>query len=215
LTFDWQGAHTDLERALALSPGDASTRTQSAILRAALGRLPEAAADARRATELDPLSARSWWILGNIQLRSGRLDLAERALQRSLEISPEHSRAARDLGFIHLLQGRPEAALAAFERSTDELWRLEGRAIVWHDLGRAKDSAEALRAIVDRFGAPYQIAQVYAWEGDLDQAFFWLGRAHDVKDSGLIYLEGDPVLSKLHRDPRWVALLKKLNLPVD
>ena len=215
LTLDWQGAHTDLERALALGPGDASTRTNSAIIRAALGRMPEAATDASRATELDPLSARCWWWLGNIRLRSGRLDLAERALKRSLEISPEFSRAARDLGFVYLLQGRPEAALVSFERSTDEIMRLTGRAVAWHDLGRVKDSAEALRAIVDRFGASYEIAHVYAWEANLDQAFFWLGRAYEVKDSGLIYLEGDPLLSKLHRDPRWMALLKKMNLPVD
>jgi TolB-like protein/tetratricopeptide (TPR) repeat protein len=215
LNLDWQGAHTDLERALALGPGDAKIRAHSAMLRAALGRMPEAAADASRATELDPLSARCWWWLGNIQLRSGRLDLAERAMKRSLEISPEFSRAARDLGFVYLLQGRPEAALVSFERSTDEIMRLTGRVVAWHDLGRATDSAEALRAMVDRFGAPYPIAQVYAWAGNLDQAFFWLGRAYDIKDSGLIYLEGDPLLSKLHQDPRWAALLKRLNLPVE
>jgi hypothetical protein len=36
-----------------------------------------------------------------------------------------------------------------------------------------------------------------------------------VKDSGLIYLEGDPLLRNLRGDPRDAALLKIMNLPAD
>jgi TolB-like protein len=217
MTLDWDGVQGDLARALALAPGDAEILRQSALLHATLGRPQEATAEAQRATELDPLASQAWWTLGNVELRSGRLDLAERALKKSLDISSEQSRAARDLGFIYLLQGRPQAALDACERSTLEIWRLVCRALAWRDLGRATDAARALKTIRDENipGSEYQAAQIYGWQGDLDGAFSWLGRALEGHDPGLNYVKNDPLLSKLRGDPRYTALLKKLNLPVE
>jgi tetratricopeptide (TPR) repeat protein len=217
LTLDWSGAEGDLSRALSINPGDADVVRQAAMVRAALGRMTEARTDAQRATEIDPLASVAWWTLGNIELRRGNLDEAERALTRSLEISPEQSRAARDLGFVHLLRKRPQEALDACEKSTYDLWRLTCRALAWHDLGREQDAAHAGRELLQTYGpaAAYQLAQVHAWSGDPDGAFSWLGRALAEKDAGLNYVKSDPLLGKLHGDPRWTSLLKKMNLPVE
>src|SRR5262249_7046030 len=53
--FDFAGAKSDLDKAVALSPGDADVLHRAAILRAALGDLPAAIATERRALALDPL----------------------------------------------------------------------------------------------------------------------------------------------------------------
>ncbi|MFL5311053.1 MAG: tetratricopeptide repeat protein [Myxococcales bacterium] len=217
LTLDWSGAEADLNRALAIHPGDSDVVRQTAMVRAALGRMAEAKADAQRATEIDPLASVAWWTLGNIELRRGNLDEAERALTRSLEISPEQSRAARDLGFVYLLRKHPEQALDACEKSTYDLWRLTCRALAWHDLGRDQDAARAGRVLLETYGpaAAYQLAQAHAWSGDPDGAFSWLGRALAEKDAGLNYVKSDPLLAKLHGDPRWTSLLKRMNLPLE
>jgi len=217
LTLDWSGAEGDLARARAINPGDPDAVRDSAMVRAALGRMAEARADAQRATEIDPLASVAWWTLGNIDLRRGSLDDAKRELTRSLEISPEQSRAARDLGFVHLLRQRPEAALEACEKSTYDLWRLTCRALAWHDLGREQDAERAGRELRETYGpaAAYQLAQVRAWSGDVDGAFSWLGRAFVEKDAGLNYVRHDPLLAKLRGDPRWTALLNKMKLPVE
>ena len=61
--------------------------------------------------------------------------------------------------------------------------------------------------------AAYQIAAVYAFRNQSDEAFEWLERAYAQRDSGLIETKMDPLLKNLHKDPRYTALLKKLKLP--
>jgi hypothetical protein len=41
----------------------------------------------------------------------------------------------------------------------------------------------------------------------------WLERAYERRDSDLVYLKPSYVLTRLHGDPRWAALLKKMGLP--
>jgi tetratricopeptide (TPR) repeat protein len=61
ITFrlDVPGGRADLEKALALNPSDSIVQITFGRLMIALGRLPDAIAAARKATELDPLTATS------------------------------------------------------------------------------------------------------------------------------------------------------------
>jgi hypothetical protein len=50
--------------------------------------------------------------------------------------------------------------------------------------------------------------------GEIDQAFLWLDRAIASRDPGIaFYLPNDPMLAKLKHDPRYAALLRKLDFP--
>ncbi len=215
---DWDGARSDLERALSLSPADAGSLSQYAWLLATLGKLPEAIAALRKATASDPLSTESWTRLSGFYLGTGQLDLAESAAKKALEISPEQARASRNLGFVYLLSGRHADALAAFQGSSNELFRLMGAALVEHELGHRDASQRALEQILSqpiRLPASYQIAQVYAWRGEADRAFEWLEHAVEYRDAGLGYLKYDPFLRKIRGDPRYAEILRKMNLPLN
>jgi len=61
--------------------------------------------------------------------------------------------------------------------------------------------------------ASYQYAQVYAQAGDKDRAFAALDRALEIRDSGLLRVKTDPYIAPLRGDPRYSALLRKLNFP--
>jgi len=60
---------------------------------------------------------------------------------------------------------------------------------------------------------------VYSRRRELDRAFEWLQRAYAVPDPGLINVKSDPLLRNLRGDlrgdPRYVTLLKKMNLPTN
>ena len=64
----------------------------------------------------------------------------------------------------------------------------------------------------DQQTAPYRIAWVYAWCGDKDRAFDWIDRAY-AQGNGFAGFKNEPLLAKLRDDPRYAAMLKKLNLP--
>ena len=95
--------------------------------------------------------------------------------------------------------------------------RLPGVSMAQHDLSRPRESQVALEALIagSSTDAAFNIAEVHAWRGDPDQAFPWLERARIQGDSGLPWIKPDPLLRKVHGDPRWATLLKKLSLPVD
>ena len=48
--------------------------------------------------------------------------------------------------------------------------------------------------------------------GEIDDAFRWFDRAIDVRDPHIIPLRNYPVLDPVRTDPRYHALLVKLNL---
>jgi TolB-like protein/Tfp pilus assembly protein PilF len=215
---DWTGARADLERARSLNPRSPDILLNYARLLAALGRLTEAISAGQQAAVLDPLSADVQYVLNTAYLGTGQLALAETAATRALEISPEYTRAARNLGITLLLQNRVPEARAAFHRSNHEFVIGMGDVMVEHWLGHPAESQRVLDRI---FAGPwvevaaYQIAQMYAWRGETNRAFDWLGRAAELHDGGLTYLKCDPLLRGLRGDARFAALLKKMNLPPD
>ena len=84
-----------------------------------------------------------------------------------------------------------------------------------HDLGHATESQLALEQLIatEASAGAYQVAVAYAWRGEQDKALEWLDRAFAQRDAGLSYVKSDPLLGKLHGDPRYAAMLKKMNLP--
>ena len=215
---DWTGARADLERARSLNPRSPGILLNYAMLLTALGGMAEVIAICQQAAVLDPLSADIQYLLNAAYLGTGQFALAEAAASRALEVSPEHARAARNLGITLLLQNRVPDARAAFHRSNHEFVVSMGDVMVEHTLGHSAESQRALDSILAgpyAEVAAYQIVQMYAWRGETDRAFAWLGRAAELHDAGLTYLKFDPLLHGLRGDARFAALLKKMNLPTD
>jgi hypothetical protein len=84
-----------------------------------------------------------------------------------------------------------------------------------HTLGHAKESQQALDRLIAKHAQdkPADIAHLYAWLGEKDQAFDWLGRAYGQHDTSLAEIKADPLLNSLLGDPRYTAFLRKMNLP--
>ncbi len=148
----------------------------------------------------------------------GELDQADAAFRRHLEIWPDNGPALSSLGRNLVLQSRPKEALAIFERCPEEIDRLWGRAVVEHALGHRAAARAALDALVSRYAHndALAIAEVHAWRGEKDAAFEWLDRAVAQRDGGMSGLfRVDAFLKDLRDDPRYSALLRKMNLPVE
>ncbi len=214
--WDWAGADAAYQRALALEPGNAWVVRHAADLAATLGRFDEAIAQDRRTVELDPLSPTNYIFLGRHACDAGRLDEAIAAYKKGLELNPDSPGVHAYLGVLFLVQGHPQQALTEMEQDPDVPWRLYGRSLVYHVVGRNQQSDAALAEYIakDSAEAAYQIAEIYAFRGEADRAFQWLERAYAQRDGGLTWIKGDPLLKNLERDPRWAAFLKKMRLPV-
>ena len=212
--WDWPGAQRDLDTFARLhpEPSYAAMQHQSRLF-SALGRIREAIALDERSLELDPLSD-NWGVLGYHHAVLGEYAEARRALKRAYELYPLNNHVNWYIGLTSLLEGKPTEAITEFDRSGGG-FRLAGMAMAQFDAGQEAASLESLGNLKARFGDSYayQIAAVHAWRGEADEAFAWLDRARAQRDASLIYIKFDPLLRKLHGDPRYGAWLKGMKLP--
>jgi tetratricopeptide (TPR) repeat protein len=213
--FDFAGANASIQRALALEPGSLEMVTQASASAAILGRFDEALPLARRAVDLDPLNGEGWEILGEWEFFNGQFDKAAADCKKAVELKPQRWLCHYYASQIYILEGRPQDALPEIELVPADDLRGFLYLIAYHALGREKESDTALNEYIDKFhaGSAYQIAQVYAFRNQPNEAFDWLDRAYAQRDGGLMLTKVEPLLKSLHNDPRYAAFLKKLNLP--
>jgi len=173
----------------------------------------------RRAVELDPLNAESWEFRGETEFSMGRLDEAAADSKKALELNRDVWPGPIQLSQIYVVQGHPQNALAEIELVRYDPARAFLYAVAYYALGRQKEADAALSELIARYHArsawysAYAIALVYAFRKQSDEAFQWLGRAYAAHDDGLIETKVNPLLKNFRNDPRYTALLKKLNLP--
>ena len=213
--WDWNGAEVSLKKAAQLEPGSSAVLRYRSYLYQVLGQLDRAVETQKEAIALDPLRARSYLFLSYQLYCAGRYQEADVALQEALEFNPQLPSAHSSRGEIFLAQGRPQEALTQMEEESSEDWKLWGQALAYHSLGRSQDSDASLKRLiaVRHKDWAFQIAQVYAFRGEIDRSFEWLDRAYRQHDGGMTVLKVDRLLTSLRQDARWADLLKKLRLP--
>ena len=64
----------------------------------------------------------------------------------------------------------------------------------------------------DGYISPIIVAKNETRLGNKDQAFLWLEKSIEARASGIPNLKVDPAFDVLHSDPRFAALLRRMNL---
>jgi TolB-like protein len=217
LAWDWDGAMNDVRRALAINPADPPSLRRSAILLASLGRFDDAVTRLHRSIDIDPLLSTSWNWLSYVQTAAGRLDLARTAVNRAIEIAPTSRDAQFQILLLSLVQRDPGRVATELQTLPDENDRLWMEAVVRHELDQPHEAQGAVDQLIARAGDvhPTNIAEVFALRADRDHAFQWLERALVQREPALHAVKVDPAFNSIRDDPRYVALLKKMNLPLN
>jgi TolB-like protein/DNA-binding winged helix-turn-helix (wHTH) protein len=202
--FDWVGAESSAQRALALEPGNPENLLSAASAAAILGRLDEAVRLSRQAVDMDPINANSWEDLGENEFLLGQLDVAAAHSKKALELNPDVFPGPIQLSKIYIMQGRPQDALPEIELIRNATISAYLYPIAYYALGRKKESDTTLSTLIAKYPeSTYGIAQVYAFRNQSDEAFEWLDRAYAQRNSGLISTKVNPLLKGLHKDPRF------------
>jgi adenylate cyclase len=213
--WDWAGVDAELEKARALDPASTWIAGSLAELR---GHLNEASRHWEQATENDPLNSDAYIYRAVIYYGMGQFTEAVTAARKAVELSPTSSRSHTVLAQMLLAIGQRDAALAEVEKESDPGYRTHARARTYILIGRRADADAALAEFEKTFAADwaYEIAALHALRGEPDQAFLWLDRAYQQRNTGLIATPSiniDPDLKSLRGDPRYKAFLHKMKLP--
>lgn len=162
----------------------------------------------------DPLNASVHSNLGYYYLSGDRCDEAIASYEKALSLSPGRTGGNYEVGLCRLLTGQAREAFDAFVAEKDDEWRVKGTALAHHALGRTNEFDSALAELISGWGDrwPSEIAQVYAWIGDVDTAFDWLDRALEIDETGLRTQFLNPLYGPIQADPRWQIFLNKTEI---
>jgi TolB-like protein/tetratricopeptide (TPR) repeat protein len=223
--YDWSGAEREFRRALELNPSSAFAISSYGDFLANLGRSDEAIAACKRAIELDPLTPYTSYQLSFVYFQSRRYDDALRQYRKVQELARNYALSGWDVA-LYTMKGMYPQAIAAcqeltrthYETHYDPAAQLTRVCAVAY--ARAGRKAEALKLIEEMKRAwqqagtdPVWIGIAYGDLGDKDQAFEWLEKAYELRSPHLGSLKASPFYDSLRSDPRFPALLRRMNFP--
>ena len=213
--WNWSGAENQYRIALKLNPNCGDCHFQYGILLSGMGRNDEALAQINQAIELNPLSGayRNW--LAAIAYFSRQSDLC---IKLDENLTDEW---AMGVGLCYAQKKMYPEAIAYAEkdiartgRQTDSLGYL---ALMYGLAGRKSETQKIIRELKQRsrhhYVFPSVFAHAYLGLGDKNRALTYLEQAYEEQDPALFYLKVGPLLEPLRSEPRFQALLRRVNLP--
>ncbi len=212
--WDWEGAEQDLKRAFELSPGNADIHRDYAIFLSRVGRHEEAISQWNRVMELDPVSLTGNALeLGKLFYFARQYDSAIEQLLKTIKLSPMN-----DVAYVYLCsaygqKAMYEEALAAAQKAG--IYSNLAVAVTHAKAGREEEARGMLGALTGEWGkrVPTFIAFLYASLGEKDNAVEWLQKGYDQHDHFIHQIKVEPMWDPLRSDPRFQALLRKMNFP--
>jgi tetratricopeptide (TPR) repeat protein len=171
--------------------------------------------------DLDPLNLRFKTVNGLHLYCAGRSDEAVQQLRTVLSLNPRIPQAHRFLGLAYLEMGMYEEAIAEHREavtltasSPNDLSYLGAAYAATKQRSEARRILRDLeqRAIDGEYVLAWARYNVYLHLGEADQALSWLERAIDEHEGIVSWEKVIPASEPLRGDPRFEALLRRMNL---
>ena len=219
--WNWTDAEREFKRAVELDPNSADAHFRyGQIYLGPVGRHEEAIKELGRVLELEPLNLNAGSNLAGIYTYAGQNELAVSQARKTYDLEPGFPLAPFYLGLAYDAAGKYDDAIAISEKILDEdptnqkQLRVAGYAYAMS--GRRTDAERILKkfAEIERkdYVMSYWVANIYSALGDKGRAFAELEKAFVNRDWELHRLKADALMAPLRDDPRYVAMLKRLNL---
>jgi serine/threonine-protein kinase len=218
--YDWDFARGEKEfrRAIALNGNDADAHQAYGDFLAAMGRFDEALVEKRRAEQLDPLSVTASWDVGRTLFYAQRYEDAIEQAKHTLDLDPTFPYVYYLEAQIEFRKNNLPQALALMQKSMQLGGHTQLLITQWGMMNaRAGNRDEALRAMAElrarpTYTLPLFLARIYTALGNHDEAMKNLEQMYNDRSESAVWLNVDISLEPLRKDPRFIALIRKVGL---
>jgi serine/threonine protein kinase/tetratricopeptide (TPR) repeat protein len=209
-SWKWSEAEPEFHRAIELNPNNANAHYFYAFnYLMPMNKLNEAQEQFRLALALDPLASIIRTNYALTLMDAQKYSEARQQFDQVFEHDPAFGPGLFYLSQLQAAQGQWADAISTMKNAGPRGDATASRS--WP--ADAQGYAQLLDA-VSTGTLPANAAGAYALAGNRDKAFELLNQACSDKDDELTAVIRFPAFDSLHSDPRWAALLHKLNLPV-
>ncbi len=215
--WNFTAANADINMAMSLAPENSDINSAAAINAIQIGKIDEAVRLQLKVLEVDPIN---YYILFNLGLYYWMLKdyrNAEKQLRTFLLHYPNSEVAHAVLSLTYLELDEKNKAIEELEKEPGPFWKLYRKCMVTYRVGNKEEANVLLKKLIEDWGnvAWPNIASVYAFRGEKDEAFNWLDKAYENRDGSTLEILSYPEMEHLWGDPRWNAFIDKLGLPED
>jgi eukaryotic-like serine/threonine-protein kinase len=217
LNYDWKVAETHYRKAMAVEPVPPMVRMRYAqFYLLPLGRFADAEEQTRLALETDPLSMyHQFGMAWSLYFAKKYRETIEYS-RKALEIDPNFYLIWATMGFAQLHAGLTQESITSLKRGVELApwwfpcgWWL---AAAYCQAGDHEHGREWARKLADSHGNTCAAAAYYAATGQVDTMFDALEGAYRQRDRMLIDIKNLPFFDPYRSDPRFVDLLRRMNL---
>lgn len=218
--WNWSEAETHFANAIRLKPNYATAHHWRGELLNALGRFGEAEQSLRQALNLDPTSAIIATDLGYGLMLAGNFGAADAQLRSTLVANPDFPLAYYCLWDNQLQQNRRDDAArsflawmekAGFHATEISLIRNAGES-GGHQAFVEAQTKWAQTENARNYFTKFDFARFALARGDRDEAVKWLIVAAEEHAPDLIFIKVHPSFLPLRDDPRFIGILRQMNL---
>jgi len=220
--WNWQEAEKGYKRAIALNPNYATAHGWYGLYLDSMGRFEESLLEHNRARELEPLSIYINTNIGIDYFLARQHEQAAEQMTATLEMDPNSAYAHWVLGLVYLQKPTLGDAIAEFQRAV----ALEGGSpryitslgVAYATVGKRREASKILGDLQElskrKYVPPTSRALILAgMGGKKDEALEALERGYGDRCWNMYLLKVSPSFDPLRSDPRFQALLRRMNFP--
>jgi serine/threonine-protein kinase len=211
--YEWLKSKKNLEKAIDLDPNNSAAHMYyGLVLMHSTSDKEGALRELRDAVDLDPLSSRANYLLSRNYYFDGKYDLALTQFKKNAALADNKDKQFPIYfnGLIYLKKHLYSQAKEAFDQLPEgSILRIYGYAA----MGDKAKAMTGLEKVLDKDpNIHYNLAEVYVALGNFDKAMNQLELGYATRNIQMFWIKVDPGLDPIRNEPRFNALLKKMNL---
>jgi len=216
--WDWETSVSEFEKTLAINPNHADAHGIYAQLLYILGRPDEAIKHAELSVQLDPLSefVKMWY--GFNFLYEKQYDKTVSIYRQALELNPSNLAFYTGISEACHLLGKYDEAMEATKgyytnwyKDIDHVFDRYPKAEYADIMNQEGDLL--VKKSETQYIIPGDIVFLYILAGNKEKALDWLENGYELRDPLTPYIGRPFFTNLLKNEPRYLELLKKLNIP--
>jgi class 3 adenylate cyclase/Tfp pilus assembly protein PilF len=217
--WNWEKGEKEFKRALELNPNKALCRMFYAHLLYILQRSDEALYQANMALELDPMRPFILGLSASVLFEVGDFQSAMKYSEKALSIDPENHFANYALESLHYLIGDFQKSIEMLTQhpfieenirsAMKKAFKEQGYTAAFEIYIGVKEEIA-----IEGFMEPYLMAYDYMRVKKYDKVLDWLEQGYEIHSPMMPYIGIDFRSDELNNHPRYIELLKKMNLPL-
>ncbi len=211
---DWDMAEKELKKAMQLDPGYVRAVKIYSEYMDLIGNGEEARNFIDKAIELQPTLPILFWHSYYYYYKEGDFDKASEELEKEYLLTNNRVEYLGNLFFLNLLKNNYSAAIELYKEFSNMRFPNENLTFITDDAIKI-DSVGIIRQIIElekqRDASNYWLAQHYALINDNNEALDYLEKGFNNGEGVIARIKYEPAYKNLTNEPRFIALLKKMN----